>query len=79
MLALTLCPGRACEAATLPLLHPVADWVSASHARACAQVLGLTGNVRKMFRDMDEGLYEECRQQYEAAEVRDCSPSNSFS
>lgn len=35
-----------------------------------AQVLGLTGNVRKMFRDMDEGLYEECRLRYEAEEVR---------
>ena len=35
-----------------------------------AQVLGLTSNVRKMFRDMDEGLYEECRLRYEAEEVR---------
>lgn len=33
------------------------------------QVLGLTSNVRKMFRDMDEGLYEECRLRYEAEEV----------
>lgn len=33
-------------------------------------MLGLTSNVRKMFRDMDEGLYEECRLRYEAEEVR---------
>ncbi len=34
------------------------------------QVLGLTSNVRKMFKDMDEALYEECRLNYEAEEVR---------
>ena len=33
------------------------------------QVLGLTSNVRKMFKDMDEALYEECRLRYEAEEV----------
>lgn len=33
------------------------------------QVLGLTSNVRKMFKDMDEALYEECRLNYEAEEV----------
>ena len=32
-------------------------------------VHGLTCNVRKMFQEMDEELYEECRQQYEKDEV----------
>ncbi len=41
-----------------------------SQAPMPLQVLGLTSNVRKMFRDMDEGLYEECRLRYEAEEVR---------
>ena len=36
---------------------------------ASPQVLGLTSNVRKMFKDMDEALYEECRLNYEAEEV----------
>ena len=36
---------------------------------ALLQVLGLTSNVRKMFKDMDEALYEECRLSYEAEEV----------
>lgn len=36
---------------------------------ALLQVLGLTSNVRKMFKDMDETLYEECRLNYEAEEV----------
>ena len=44
-------------------------------AKTCmlVQVLGLTSNVRKMFKDMDEALYEECRLNYEAEEVC-CSP-----
>ncbi len=41
-----------------------------SCGHALLQVLGLTSNVRKMFRDMDEQLYEECRLRYEAEEVR---------
>ena len=32
-------------------------------------VHGLTCNVRKMFQEMDEELYEECRQSYEKDEV----------
>ena len=32
-------------------------------------VHGLTCNVRKMFQEMDEELYEECRQRYEKDEV----------
>ena len=35
-------------------------------------VHGLTCNVRKMFQEMDEQLYEECRQRYEKEEVRPC-------
>ena len=33
-------------------------------------VHGLTCNVRKMFQEMDEQLYEDCRQRYEKDEVR---------
>ncbi len=45
------------------------------------QVLGLTSNVRKMFKDMDEALYEECRLNYEAEEVDPflCSTSCTYS
>jgi hypothetical protein len=46
--------------------------------RRAPQVLGLTGNVRKMFRDMDEGLYEECRLRYEAEQVRTGLPLSSW-
>ena len=35
-------------------------------------VHGLTCNVRKMFQEMDEELYEECRQSYEKDEVSSC-------
>ena len=43
--------------------------ISAADAPVPVQVLGLTSNVRKMFKDMDEALYEECRLKYEAEEV----------
>ena len=32
-------------------------------------VTGLTNNVRKMFQEMDDTLYSECRQQYEESQV----------
>ena len=56
------------RAAVLPLIYAALERNEREHWNP--QVLGLTGNVRKMFRDMDEGLYEECRLRYEADQAR---------
>ena len=52
----------------LPLVFAALERNAASHWNPA--VHGLTCNVRKMFQDMDEQLYEECRLRYEAEEVR---------
>lgn len=44
-------------------------WPPCAETSGFPQVLGLTSNVRKMFKDMDEALYEECRLNYEAEEA----------
>ncbi|KAK9909576.1 hypothetical protein WJX75_004340 [Coccomyxa subellipsoidea] len=54
--------------AVLPLIFAALERNEKQHWNP--QVLGLTSNVRKMFRDMDEGLYEECRLRYEAEEAQ---------
>ena len=54
--------------AVLPLVFAALERNAASHWNPA--VHGLTCNVRKMFQDMDEQLYEECRLRYEAEEVR---------
>ena len=61
----------------LSMVQQVKPWTAYSIAygehsliSTSLQVLGLTSNVRKMFKDMDETLYEECRLNYEAEEVR---------
>ncbi len=53
--------------AVLPLVFAALERNAASHWNPA--VHGLTCNVRKMFQDMDEQLYEECRLRYEADEV----------
>ncbi|CAL8467478.1 g7016 [Coccomyxa elongata] len=57
--------------AVLPLIFAALERNEKQHWNP--QVLGLTSNVRKMFRDMDEGLYEECRLRYEAEEAQKAS------
>ena len=58
--------------AVLPLVFAALERNAASHWNPA--VHGLTCNVRKMFQDMDEQLYEECRLRYEAEEVRGRPP-----
>ncbi|KAK9828072.1 hypothetical protein WJX81_008475 [Elliptochloris bilobata] len=54
--------------AVLPLVFAALERNAASHWNPA--VHGLTCNVRKMFQDMDEQLYEECRLRYEADEAK---------
>lgn len=51
----------------LPRVFPALEANARSHWNPA--VHGLTCNVRKMFQEMDEQLYEECRQRFEAEEV----------
>lgn len=52
----------------LPVVFAALEQNARSHWNPA--VHGLTCNVRKMFQDMDEQLWEHCRQQYQAAEVQ---------
>eukprot|EP00884_Botryococcus_braunii_P018446 jgi/Botrbrau1/5285/Bobra.0391s0006.1 len=52
----------------LPLVFAALEQNARSHWNPA--VHGLTCNVRKMFQDMDEQLWESCRQQYQAEEGR---------
>ena len=52
----------------LPLVFPALERNARSHWNPA--VHGLTVNVRKMFQEMDEALYEDCRQHYEDDEAR---------
>lgn len=51
----------------LPLIFPALERNARSHWNAA--VHGLTCNVRKMFMELDPGLYEQCRKQFEDDEV----------
>lgn len=51
----------------LPLVFPALERNARSHWNPA--VHGLTVNVRKMFQEMDEGLYEDCRQRFELEQV----------
>lgn len=55
----------------LPRVFPALEANARSHWNPA--VHGLTCNVRKMFQEMDEQLYEECRQRFEAEEARRAS------
>ena len=65
--------GKAATDRGLGMLQVLPHVFSALEANARSHwnpaVHGLTCNVRKMFQEMDEELYEECRQQYEKDEV----------
>ena len=52
----------------LPLVFPALERNARSHWNPA--VHGLTVNVRKMFQEMDEGLYEDCRLHFEDDEAR---------
>lgn len=54
----------------LPLIFPALERNARSHWNAA--VHGLTCNVRKMFMELDPGLYEQCRKQFEEDEVCCC-------
>jgi hypothetical protein len=56
------------RATVLPIVFAALERNARSHWNPA--VHGLTCNVRKMFQDMDEPLWEKCRQQYDAVEVR---------
>ena len=51
----------------LPVVFSALESNARSHWNPA--VHGLTCNVRKMFEDMDEQLYEDCRGRYEEEEV----------
>ena len=52
------------------LLHFVSRHALLPSVRSTQAVNGLTLNVRKMFLDMDAGLYEECQRQFLDDEAR---------
>ena len=52
----------------LPILFPALEENTNSHWNPA--VHGLTCNVRKMFQELDEQLYEECKRKYEEEQAQ---------